>query len=92
MKVKQLFAKFLSINPLKARVLSDINNPVTQVNRAKIDFRPASELSKEEYQKRYPYACEKCETPNSISSNGWFCEECIHKMSYNVYLDAYGNV
>jgi ribosomal protein L37AE/L43A len=71
--------------------LSDINNPVTQV-KPKIDFKPASELSKEEYQKRYPFACEKCETPNSISANGWYCERCIHDMSYNSYLEAYGNV
>ena len=91
MRVKQLFAKFLSIKALKGKVLSDINNPVTQV-KPKLDFKPASELSKEEYEKRYPYACKKCETPNSISGTGWFCENCIHDMSYNTYLDVYGNV
>jgi hypothetical protein len=91
MRVKQLLAKFLSIKPLKAKVLSEINNPVTQV-RPKIDFRPASELSKEEYNKRYPLPCQKCETPNSISTNGWYCEQCIHDMSYNSYLDVYGTV
>lgn len=91
MRVKQLVAKFLSIKRLQKKVLSEINNPVTQV-KPKIDFRPASELSKEEYQKRYPHACEKCDTPNSISANGWFCESCIHNMSYNSYLGVHGKV
>jgi hypothetical protein len=88
--VKKLFAKFLSIRPIRNKILSE-TNPVTEV-KFKPDFRSASELSKEEFEKRYPYACRKCKTPNSISINGWFCESCIHDMSYNSYLGVHGNV
>jgi ribosomal protein L37AE/L43A len=88
--VKKLFAKFLSIRPIRTKVLSETNS-IAKV-AFKPDFKPASELSKEEYEKRYPNACQKCKTPNSISTNGWFCEQCIHDMSYNSYLDVYGKV
>lgn len=91
MRVKQLFAKFLSINPIARKLLSvDYHNPVTTIKKR--DFKPASELSKEELEKRYPNHCQRCNKPNSISSTGWFCEQCMHELSWNSVLKCYTNV
>lgn len=90
MTVKQTIAKFLSIKPIARLLLpTDYHNPVTTI---KPDFKPASELSKEEHEKRYPLACQRCDKPNSISPTGWFCESCMHELSWNNVLKCYTNV
>jgi hypothetical protein len=45
-----------------------------------------------EFNEKYSDACHKCGLPNTVSSKGWFCESCIHVMSWNSYLGMYGSV
>jgi hypothetical protein len=52
------------------------------------NFKPGTA----EYNAKYNDACHKCNKENTISSKGWFCSNCIHEMSWNKYLQKYGDV